>query len=93
MTQPSINDRTADGNRQSANFEEQKHIPLPYILCVQYGNQRARKRHTQQLHNLGSAGHIKEVTSDGSVVWEVEWEGERLLGRTVFLEDLYDFAP
>ena len=45
------------------------------------------------LHNYGSAGHIREVTNDGQVVWEVEWSGNRLLGRTVFLDDLWAFAP
>jgi len=45
------------------------------------------------LHNYGSAGHLREVTSEGEIVWEVEWPGNKLLGRTVFLEDLYAFAP
>lgn len=45
------------------------------------------------LHNYGSGGRIREVTSDGEVVWDVEWGDGRLLGRTVLLEDLYAFAP
>ena len=45
------------------------------------------------LHNYGSAGHIREVTTDGEIVWEVEWNGNRLLGRTIFLDDLWAFAP
>ena len=44
------------------------------------------------LHNYGSNGSLREVTSDGELVWEVEWPGNRLLGRSVFLEDLYTFA-
>jgi hypothetical protein len=45
------------------------------------------------LHNYGSGGRLREVTTTGEVVWDVAWEGNKLLGRTVLLEDLYDFAP
>ncbi len=45
------------------------------------------------LHNYGTSGRLREVTPDGEVVWDVTWGGDRLLGRTVFLDDLYDFAP
>ena len=45
------------------------------------------------LHNYGSAGHLREVTADKDIVWEVSWSGNKLLGRTVFLEDLWAFAP
>ena len=41
------------------------------------------------LHLLGSAGEIKEVTSDGATVWHVDWHAEKLLGRGEFIEDLY----
>ncbi len=45
------------------------------------------------LHNYGSSGRLLEVTPDGDVVWDLTWNGEHLLGRTVLLEDLYVFAP
>jgi hypothetical protein len=51
------------------------------------------------LHNYGSYGRLREVTSDGSIVWDVDWRIEltddydRLIGRTTFIEDLYAFAP
>ncbi|MCB9779685.1 MAG: hypothetical protein H6742_14060 [Alphaproteobacteria bacterium] len=45
------------------------------------------------LHNYGAAAHIKEVTTDGDIVWEVTWNSERLIGRTTFIEDLYDLMP
>ncbi len=45
------------------------------------------------LHNYGTGSRVREVTPDGTVVWDVDWTGDRLLGRTVFLDDLYDFAP
>lgn len=45
------------------------------------------------LHNYGSGCRLREVTRDGAVVWDVDWEGSKLLGRSVFIEDLYAFAP
>lgn len=45
------------------------------------------------LHNYGSGSRVREVTPAGDVVWDVEWSNGHLLGRTVFLSDLYDFAP
>lgn len=45
------------------------------------------------LHNYGTSSRVREVTPDGEVVWDVSWGAGRLLGRTVLLDDLYDFAP
>jgi len=53
------------------------------------------------LHNLGTCGIVREATPDGAVVWDLDWrEGlpedeadARLVGRSVFVEDLYAFAP
>ena len=44
------------------------------------------------LHNQGSGGRLREITPDGRVVWDVAF-GDRLLGRTVFVDDLYAFSP
>ncbi len=44
------------------------------------------------LHLLGSAGEIKEVTADGTTVWHVDWNAEKLLGRGEFIEDLYSLV-
>jgi hypothetical protein len=41
------------------------------------------------LHLLGSAGELKEVTTDGTEVWHLDWNAEKLLGRGEFIEDLY----
>jgi hypothetical protein len=41
------------------------------------------------LHLLGSAGEINEVTEDGTVVWNVDWHAEKLLGRGEYITDLY----
>ena len=45
------------------------------------------------LHNYGTGGRLKEVTPDGTVVWEVLWAGNLELGRTTPLQSLYDLAP
>ena len=45
------------------------------------------------LHNYGSDGSIREVTTDGDLVWGMEFDGTRLMGRSVFIEDLWAFAP
>ena len=51
------------------------------------------------LHNYGSFGRLREVTPDGTIVWDVDWridladDYDRLVGRTTFIEDLYTFAP
>ncbi len=45
------------------------------------------------LHNFGSGCRVREITPDGVVVWDVDWPGTKLLGRTAFVEDLYALAP
>ena len=45
------------------------------------------------LHNYGSASQIKEVQPDGTLVWHLDWGGTQLLGRTVFIEDLWSLMP
>jgi len=41
------------------------------------------------LHNYGTTPRVKEITPDGDVVWDADWEIERLIGHTTWLEDLY----
>jgi len=45
------------------------------------------------LHNYGTGRRLREVTPDGTVVWDVSWEGPGGLGSTIPVQDLYDFAP
>ena len=45
------------------------------------------------LHNYGSAGRIREITPAGEIVWDLDWGENRLIGRTIFTDDLYRFAP
>ena len=44
------------------------------------------------LHNYGTTSRLKEIAPDGTVVWDVSWPVDRLLGRTIFVDDLYIFA-
>jgi hypothetical protein len=48
------------------------------------------------LHNYGSNHRLRENLPDGTVVWDVVWEGKPSgweLGRTTPLADLYALAP
>lgn len=45
------------------------------------------------LHNYGSDGSVREVTDAGEIVWGLEWSGDKLMGRSVFLDDLYVLLP
>lgn len=45
------------------------------------------------LHNTGTTPRVREITPEGAVVWDVSWTGSKLLGRTIWLEDLYALAP
>ena len=46
------------------------------------------------LHNYGSYAWLREVTADKEVVWELDLGGQEFsVGRSTFVEDLYDFVP
>ena len=59
----------------------------------EYAGEAHRLPGGNTLHNFGSGARVREIAPGDDVVWDVQWSGDRLLGRTVFLEDLYDFAP
>jgi hypothetical protein len=44
------------------------------------------------LHTLGSAGKVKEIAPDGTVVWHLDFQGEHLMGRSGWIDDLYDLV-
>ncbi len=44
------------------------------------------------LHLVGSASEIFEVTSEGEVVWHLDYGQTQLLGRGELIEDLYDLV-
>lgn len=41
------------------------------------------------LHNYGTTPRVKEITPDGELAWDVEWEADRLIGHTTWLSELY----
>lgn len=45
------------------------------------------------LHNYGEGTRLREVTPDGTVVWDLDWSPPVYLGKTTPLEDLYALAP
>ncbi len=45
------------------------------------------------LLNYGGGGAIREYTRDGRVVWHLEWRDRNTTSHSVFVEDLYAFAP
>ena len=44
------------------------------------------------LQNYGTGGRLREGKPDGTIVWDLVWEGT-FMGRTTALSDLYAFAP
>jgi hypothetical protein len=44
------------------------------------------------LQNYGTNGRVREGKPDGTIVWDLQWEGD-FMGRTTALSDLYAFAP
>ena len=79
--------------RQIWHFGEDLGIP------GNYAGEAHRLPNGNTLHNFGTGARTREITPDGQLVWDIKWpdgnlEGRgRLQGRSVFLEDLYDFAP
>jgi hypothetical protein len=50
------------------------------------------------LQNYGTTPRVREFTTDGEVVWDVSWTNADgapadIIGRSIFLDDLYAFAP
>ena len=45
------------------------------------------------LHTMGSAGIVREISPGGSIVWMLDYQAERLLGRSEWIDDLYALVP
>ena len=50
-----------------------------------YAGEAHRLGNGNTLHNFGSGKRLREITADGNVVWEMSWDGSRMLGRTEFI--------
>ncbi len=68
-------------------------------IAGKYNGEAHRLPNGSTLHNYGTGARLREITADGELVWDVKFQGGntegngRLQGRSVFLTDLYDFAP
>ncbi len=62
-------------------------------IAAEYAGEAHRLPGGNTLHNTGTTPRVREITPDGTVAWDIAWEGYRLIGRTVLLEDLYALAP
>ncbi len=62
-------------------------------IDASYAGEAHRLPNGNTLHNTGTTPRVREITPDDQVVWDLLWSGYRLLGRTIFVEDLYDLAP
>jgi hypothetical protein len=68
-------------------------------IAGKYNGEAHRLPNGNTLHNYGTGAWLREVTPDGELVWDVRFpdgntDGSgRLQGRSVFITDLYDFAP
>ena len=68
-------------------------------IAGKYAGEAHRLTNGNTLHNYGTGARMREITPDGQLVWDVKFPGGntegngRLQGRSVFITDLYDFAP
>ena len=44
------------------------------------------------LHNYGEEARLREVQPDGTMIWEVWWEGDKHIGRSTYFSDMYDYV-
>lgn len=56
---------------------------------AQYSGDAVRLPNGNTVQNYGTGGEVREVTPDGTVVWQLQWGDERTLGHTTLLNDLY----
>ncbi len=64
-------------------------------IAAHYAGEAHRLPGGNTLHNYGTTPRVREITPEGDVVWDLDFGGSRLLGRTVWLEldALYDLTP
>lgn len=62
------------------------------VFGVQMG-EAIRLASGNTLHNYGDLPRIREVTADGEVVWDIEWDDSDFVGRSMPISDLYALAP
>lgn len=73
--------------REVWSFGEGRGIYGPYM------GEAHRLSNGNTLHVYGAGGHLAEAMPDGTVAWEVTWEGDKHNGRTTVWNDLYELVP
>jgi len=58
-----------------------------------HGGEAHRLPGGNTLLNYGAGGSYREFDPDCATVWHLEFPERNLAGRSIFLEDLYAFAP
>ena len=81
-----------DALREVWSFGEGDGVEAPYF------GEAHRLPGGNTLQNYGTNARVREGTPEGDIVWDIAWEGSRgedldLIGRSVFIADLYDCAP
>lgn len=62
-------------------------------IAQQYAGEAHRLSNGNTLHNFGTTPRVQEITPEGTLAWDLAFDGNRLVGRTTFVEDLYALAP
>lgn len=57
-------------------------------LYADYAGEALRLPNGNTLVDFGTDGALQEVTPEGDVVWEIDWQ-DKLVGHSTFVEDLY----
>ena len=62
-------------------------------IRADYAGEAHRLANGNTLLNFGGGSAIHEYTPDCTLVWSLDWSGQRMTSRGLFIADLYDFAP
>ena len=62
-------------------------------ITARYAGEAHRLPGGNTLHNTGTTPRVREITPEGEVAWDLSFDGDKLIGRTTWLEDLYTYAP
>ncbi len=62
-------------------------------IWAPYGGEAHRLAGGNTIQNYGVVPRFREIAPAGEVVWDLSWSLPGMIGRTIFLEDLYVFDP
>lgn len=94
------NDHTNNGMVREYSLDEENttlHEVWSYgesdTIPQQYAGEAHRLTNGNTLHNFGTTPRVQEITPEGTLAWDLAFDGNRLIGRTTFVEDIYALAP